>query len=158
MTANHHELDAVDRHLLDIVQTDFPITPRPYVALGEQVGIGEAEAFARIQTLRNAGIIRRIGANFQASRLGWVTTLCAARVPVDRVDSFAALVNALPGVTHNYVRSHDYNVWFTLISPSKAHEIATLDEIRRKTGVEILNLPAQRLYKVLVDLPMREMP
>ncbi len=157
MTAKYHELDAVDRHLLDIVQTDFPMTPRPYAVLGDQVGIGEAEAFARIQALREAGIIRRIGANFQASRLGWVTTLCAARVPVDRMEPFADLVNALPGVTHNYVRSHDYNVWFTLISPSKSLEAAILDEIRRKAGVEILNLPARRLYKVLVDLPMREM-
>ena len=101
-----------------------------------------------------ARIIRRMGANFQSAKLGWVSTLCAARVPEDRMDAFAAVVNACPGVTHNYVRAHVYNIWFTLISPSREHEAETLAAIERETGIAVLNLPATRLFKIRVDFRM----
>jgi DNA-binding Lrp family transcriptional regulator len=149
------EMDDVDRHLLDLMQTDFPLVHRPYALLGERVGISEAEAFARVRAMQDKKIIRRIGANFNASRLGRVTTLCAAHVPEDKFDLFVDMVNGLPEVTHNYVRDHTYNVWFTLISSSHAQETVTLAYLRRETGVTILNLPATRLYKVQVDFAMR---
>lgn len=152
---NKYNMDDVDRHLLDLMQTDFPLEHRPYALLGERVGISEAEAFTRVRAMKDKKIIRRIGANFNASRLGRVTTLCAAYVPEEKFELFVDLVNGLQGVTHNYVRDHTYNVWFTLISSSYAQETATLDHIRRKTGVTILNLPATKLYKVHVDFAMR---
>lgn len=150
------QMDSLDRQLLDIVQTAFPLVPRPYAALGEQLGIGEQDAFDRVQSLKKRGIIRRLGANFQSAKIGFVSTLCAAKVPQDRLDSFTATVNACPGVTHNYLREHSYNVWFTLISPSRDDEAATLAQISRKTGIDILNLPATRLYKIRVDFRMQE--
>lgn len=155
MNTQGYEIDDIDRHLLDIMQTDFPLVSHPYALLGERVGISEEEALARVRAMQNKKVIRRIGANFNASQLGRVTTLCAAHVPEDKFDLFADLVNSLPGVTHNYVRDHTYNVWFTLISSSPAQEAVTLDSIRRETGVTILNLPATRLYKVQVDFAMR---
>lgn len=148
------QLDSLDRRLLDIIQTEFPLVPRPYAALGERLGISEQEAWARVRSLRQRRIIRRLGANFQSAKLGFVSTLCAAKVPDDRLDAFIADVNAQPGVTHNYLRDHAYNVWFTLISPSRDESRAVLDGITARTGVPILNLPATRLFKIRVDFRM----
>lgn len=148
-------MDDVDRRLLDIIQTGFPLSPRPYAELGEQTGISEEEALQRVNALRAARIIRRMGANFQSSRLGWVSTLCAAKVPEERMEAFTEVVNACPGVTHNYVRAHAYNIWFTLISPSREQEAATLAQIEQETGIGILNLPATRLFKIRVDFRMK---
>ena len=147
-------MDSLDRQLLDIIQTDFPLTPRPYAELGQRLGIPEEEALELVRTLRGRKIIRRLGANFQSAKLGFVSTLCAAKVPEDKLDAFIAEVNARPGVTHNYLREHNYNVWFTLISPSREEAQAVLDEISARTGVAILNLPATKLFKIRVDFRM----
>ncbi|MDD4701763.1 MAG: siroheme decarboxylase subunit alpha [Desulfovibrio sp.] len=147
-------LDSLDRQLLDIIQTDFPLCPRPYAELGQRLGIEEQEALDRVRSLKARKIIRRLGANFQSAKLGFVSTLCAAKVPQDKMESFVDEVNAKPGVTHNYLREHNYNIWFTLISPSTQETQATLDEISAQTGIPILNLPATRLFKIRVDFRM----
>lgn len=147
-------LDATDRRILDVIQTDFPLAPRPYAVLGQRLGLSEDEVFARVRALRRRRIIRRLGANFQSAKLGFVSTLCAARVPEERLEAFIAAVNAEPGVTHNYLRDHAYNVWFTLISPSREASRAVLDSLTRRTGVPILNLPATKLFKIRVDFRM----
>lgn len=147
-------LEQLDKALLDIIQTRFPLTPRPYADLGRELGISEAEAHARVSSLRQKGIIRRLGANFQSSKLGFVSTLCAAKVPSDKLDNFIAKVNAEPGVTHNYEREHAYNIWFTLISPSREDAQRTLDKLTAQTGISVLDLPATRLYKIRVDFKM----
>lgn len=150
------QLDAIDKRLLDIIQTGFPIAPRPYAVLGEALDITEAEALARVRRLRELGVVRRLGANFQSKALGFRSTLCAAKVPEEKLDAFIGQVNALPGVTHNYLRAHDYNVWFTLIGPSWDAVRQTLDDLSARTGVAILNLPAEKLYKIKVDFRMAE--
>lgn len=147
-------LDPLDKALLDIIQTRFPLCPRPYAALGQELGITEAEAHSRISALRQKGIIRRLGANFQSNKLGFVSTLCAAKVPPDKLENFVSLVNAHVGVTHNYEREHTYNIWFTLISPSREDAQQTLDNLTAQTGIPILNLPATRLFKIRVDFKM----
>lgn len=151
---NSAHMDSLDRQLLDIIQTDFPLCPRPYAELGQRLGIAEQEAFDRVRALKASKIIRRLGANFQSAKLGFVSTLCAAKVPDDKMDDFVARVNACPGVTHNYLREHAYNIWFTLISPSREESQATLDAIAAATGIAILNLPATRLFKIRVDFRM----
>lgn len=148
------DLEAVDRSLLELIQSGFPIAARPYQILGEKTGISEEEAFGRIRAMRESGIIRRLGANFQSAKLGFFSTLCAAKVPPDRLAMFIAAVNALPGVTHNYERRHEYNIWFTLIAASKEKAAAILADLEERTGIEILNLPATKMYKIRVDFPM----
>ena len=148
------ELSDIQKKLLDIIQTDFPLEPRPYAVLGQRLGIAEEEALAAVNDLRERKIIRRLGANFQSKKLGFVSTLCAARVPDEKMDAFTAEVNAHVGVTHNYLREHDYNIWFTLISPSRAEAEAILAGFTERTGVPILNLPATRLFKIRVDFRM----
>lgn len=147
-------LDAHDRRILGIIQSGFPLESRPYAAIGREVGLSEEEVFARVRGLKARKIIRRLGANFQSAKLGFRSTLCAAKVPEETFEDFVAEVNRHTGVTHNYLRDHEYNVWFTCIGPSWEAVCELLDGITRKTGIPILNLPAKRMYKIKVDFQM----
>lgn len=147
-------MDQLDKQLLDIIQTDFPLESRPYAALGQRLGLTEAETLARVRALKAQGVIRRVGANFQSKKLGWHSTLCAAHVAEDQLESFVAEVNRHPGVTHNYQRRHAFNVWFTYIGESREAVAQALAGITARTGVPILNLPADRLFKIRLDFRM----
>jgi siroheme decarboxylase len=150
-------MDDTDKHILDIIQTGFPIASRPYAVIGAAVGLTESETLARVRALRGKGVIRRIGANFQSAKIGFTSTLCAASVPPKSLEAFVAMVNAHPGVTHNYLRDHPINVWFTMIGPSIAAIRDDLAAITAATGIPILNLPADRLFKIRVDFAMSGM-
>jgi len=142
-------MDAIDRKLLNLIQEDFPITAAPFAQVAVRLGIGEAEVLDRVGRLTAKGIIRRIGAVFDLRKLGFVSTLCAARVPEEKIPAFVDVVNACPGVTHNYRREHEYNVWFTLIAPDEEELAAALAEIKKETGiVDILSLRAVRTFKI----------
>ena len=147
-------MDDLDRSILDVIQSGFPLEARPYAVLGEQLGLTEAEVLARVRALKDSGVIRRIGANFHSAKLGWHSTLCAAKVPEEQFDDFIAEVNSHTGVTHNYLRDHDINVWFTFIGPDPETVQATLKAITAKTGIDILYLPATKLFKIKVDFNM----
>ena len=148
-------LDDTDRKILNRIQSDFPITPRPYLSIAEQLGLSEQEIISRQTRLKAHEIIRLIGGNFYPEKLGFVSTLCAAKVPEDKIDHFADIVNRYPGVTHNYLRKHRYNVWFTLIAESEARLAEILEEIREASGVaELLSLPAKEVFKIKVDFRM----
>lgn len=148
------DIDAQDQRILNIIQSGFPLEPRPYTVIGQSAGLSEEEVLRRVRGLRERKIIRRIGANFQSAKLGFRSTLCAAKVPENDLETFVEEVNSHPGVTHNYLRDHAYNVWFTCIGPSWEAVCATLDEITRKTGISILNLPATKVYKIKVDFQL----
>jgi len=138
--------------ILNEIQRNFPITHRPFLALARRLKLSEKEIIGRVRNLKDVGIIRRIGASFSARAVGFTSTLCAARVRGQKIDKFVAVVNTYPGVTHNYEREGDYNIWFTLIAPSRKKINQILAEISRKTGVkEILNLPASKTFKIAVD-------
>ena len=142
-------IDDMDRAILNLIQSDFPITPRPYLAIAERLGFSENDVIKRLGRLKKKGIIRRIGGNFVPEKLGFVSTLCAARVPEDRIESFAVSVNRYPGVTHNYQRDNKYNVWFTFIAPSIKEIEENLKNISQQTGIkEIINLPATKVFKI----------
>ena len=147
-------LDATDRVILGMIQSSFPIDSRPYAIIGKEAGISEQEALDRVRRLKQRRIIRRLGANFQSAKLGFRSTLCAAKVPEDALDAFVAEVNSHTGVTHNYLRDHEYNIWFTCIGPSWEAVCELLDGITAKTGIPVLNLPAERMYKIKVDFQM----
>ena len=143
------ELDSIDSAILNRIQSDFPITSRPYLAVADELGLTEKNVLDRVAALKKAGIIRRIGGNFVPGKLGFVSTLCAARVPADKIGRFAEIVNRYPGVTHNYQRDNEYNVWFTFIAPSMDEIEANLKKIAADSGVNnILNLPATKVFKI----------
>jgi len=142
-------MDDIDKKILNIIQNDFPIVAEPFKAVGERLGLSDDEVLARVRNLKADGIIRRVGAVFDLRKLGYASTLCAAQVPEDKLEKFVNMVNAYPGVTHNYRRKHDYNIWFTFIAPTMADIEKALAEITEKTGVTgILNMPARRTFKI----------
>ena len=144
-------MDSQDRELLNEIQSDFPVESHPYRIIGERIGMTETEVLSRIAKLKEQGIIRRFGASINSRRVGFVSTLLAAKVPQEKFDFFVETVNACPGVTHNYERSHEYNVWFTLIAPSGEEKQKTIQELEEKTGIDILELPAKKIFKIKVD-------
>ena len=145
-------MDDIDRAIINEIQSDFPITPRPYHKVGQRFNISESEVLERVKKLKVDGIIRRIGGNFDSRMLNFTSTLCAARVPEEKMEQFIQVVNNYPGVTHNYLRNHDYNVWFTFIAPNMSYIDKALKEISETVGVtEIRNLPAVKMYKIKVD-------
>ena len=142
-------MDAIDKKILNILQKEFPLEERPFLIVAGRCGISEDEALARIKKMKDKGIIRRIGAVFDGGKLGRVSTLCAAHVPEDKIDHFVQIVNANKGVTHNYRRNHEYNIWFTASAASAGELSALLDDVREKTGVtDILNMRAVRTFKI----------
>ncbi len=147
-----HEIDDVDKALLNRIQSDFPITSRPYRTIAEDLGLSEGEVLKRVSRLKASGIIRRIGGNFTPEKLGFVSTLCAAKVPEDKISQFAEVVNRYPGVTHNYRRENTFNIWFTFIAPKMDEINANLKQIAAETGVtDILNMPATRVFKIRAE-------
>ena len=143
------ELDAADRAIINRIQSDFPVDARPYRTIAKELELSESQVIERVKALKEAGIIRRIGGNFVPHKVGFVSTLCAAKVPENQIDAFARVVNRYTGVTHNYRRENEFNVWFTFIAQSREEIQRNLDEISRKTGVEaILNLPATKVFKI----------
>ena len=149
-------IDDKDKQIINHIQSDFPICKRPYAVIGEALSMDEKEVIHRVVKLKEAGFIRRIGGNFSPEKLGFFSTLCAARVPEDQIDTFAAVVNRYKGVTHNYVREDEFNVWFTFIEASVEEIEANLAEISEQTGVScIYNLPATRVFKIRAEFTVK---
>lgn len=148
-------MDDLDRSIINIIQSDFPIAPRPYAEVAKRLDLSEEDILERVRALKEEGIIRRIGASFNSRKLEFSSTLCAARVPEEKVEAFVNTVNRFPGVTHNYLRKSPYNVWFTFIAETMDEIEESLEIIRQETGVEeIRNLPAVRTFKIKVDFAL----
>jgi DNA-binding Lrp family transcriptional regulator len=142
-------MDELDRRILNEIQKNFPIVSDPWEEVGARLGVSGDEVFSRVRRLRERGLIRRIGGVFDPGKLGFASTLCAARVPEDQLEAFVRTVNAFEGVTHNYGRNDSWNVWFTVIAPSEEELDRVLGEIRGKTGIrEILDLRSTRKFKI----------
>ncbi len=142
-------MDDIDKVILNRIQSDFPIEPEPFDIIGQELGISGDEVIARVNQLKVKGVIRRIGANFVPGKVGFVSTLCAAQVPEEKIDEFARIVNRYPGVTHNYQRDNEFNVWFTFIARSRQEIETNLAQIAKESGVQtILNLPATHVFKI----------
>ena len=142
-------MDSIDKKILNIMQKEFPLTERPFQIVAEKCGISEEDALSRIQRLKDVGIIRRIGAVFDGAKLGRVSTLCAARVPQDKLGKFVSAVNMSKGVTHNYLRDNEYNVWFTLNASTAQDVEFFLADLKKKTGItDILDMRAVRTFKI----------
>lgn len=148
-------MDETDRKILNLIQSEFPVHPRPFKELGNLLGLSEAQVLQRVRQMKAAGVIRRIGGSFDSRKLGFYSTLCAAKVPEQDVERFNSVINSYHGVTHNYQRNHQYNIWFTLIGESREAVMRTLEEMAKKAGVgEIVSLPATRTFKIRVKFEL----
>ena len=150
-------LDDADRKLLNLMQSSFPIAARPYEHVAAKAGMEEAEVLARVQHLLEARIIREITPIFDTRALGYSSMLVAAKVDPEFPHRAASFINTHPGVTHNDLRDHDFNLWFTLATEpgSKLGMDGTLDVMAERTGAEsIRQLPTLKLFKIRMDLEM----
>src|SRR3954449_28963 len=146
-----------DRKLLNLMQGSFPLEPRPYARVAEQAGMTEAAVLARVQELIDARIIRQVTPIFDTRALGYSSMLVAAKVDAENPHRPAGVINAHPGVSHNYLRNHEFNLWFTIaVEPdSKLGLQGTLDALAAETGAEsIRQLPTLKLFKIRMDLEM----
>jgi len=142
-------MDEIDKKILNILQKEFPLAEEPFAIVAEKCGISEEETLARVQKMKEEGIIRRIGAVFDGAKMGRVSTLCAARVPEDKIELFVKTVNASKNVTHNYRRDDEYNIWFTVSAASAKELESFLDHVKEKTGVtDILDMRAAKTFKI----------
>ena len=149
------QLDAVDKKLLNDIQWVFPLVDRPYLEIAKRYDISEEDVMCRIAFLKNMGIIRQINAIFDTRRLGYKSALIAFAVRPDKLDSVAEKINEHPGVSHNYERNHEYNMWFTLAVPPGSDMKKDLDRMASFEGViKHRVLPTLKLYKIGVRLDM----
>jgi len=151
------DLDILDKKILNIVQYHFPLVSRPYEEIAMTLGITEQEVLQRLDNLKKEGIIKNIRGIFNYQQLGYSGLLCAAAVDPKDVNKAAEFINHYPGVTHNYLRNHYFNLWFTLITPSTSKAQAIIQEIKELAEVkDILEFPALNLFKIKVDFHFDE--
>lgn len=152
-------LDATDKQLLNRMQLDFPLTETPWVALGTGLNLTGHEVLQRVVKLKRDGIIRELSAIFDTKALGYASTLAAARVPEGRLEQAAAVVSAHPGVSHNYRRDAEFNLWFTLAVPPGESLDDHINRLADEAGFEdFLPLPTTRTFRIGVKLDLGDGP
>jgi siroheme decarboxylase len=153
--ASDDQLEPLDRELLNALQWDFPLEPRPFAVLGARLGIPEAAVRERVAKVKELGVLRQLSAIFDTRALGYGSSLVAAKIDPDRVDDAAEVISAHPGVSHNYKRNHAYNLWYTIAVPPGDSLEGHLDVLHRDSGAIVTRpLPTLKLYKIGVKLDM----
>jgi DNA-binding Lrp family transcriptional regulator len=150
-------IDDVDRKVLNLMQGKFPLEPKPYAAVAQLAGLTEAEVMARVQRLLDDRIIRQVTPIYDTRALGYGSMLVAAKVDPEHPWRAAKIINSHPGVSHNYLRNHEFNMWFTIAveESSKLGLQGTLDVLQELTGAEsIRQLPTLKLFKIRMDLDL----
>jgi len=148
-------LEDLDRELLNAVQWDFPLDPRPFAVIGERLGLSEEATRERVARVKALGVLRQLSAIFDTRALGYGSALVAAQIDPDRVDEAAAVISAHPGVSHNYKRNHRYNLWYTVAVPPGDSLEEHVEVLHRDSGALVTRrLPTLKLYKIGVKLDM----
>jgi DNA-binding Lrp family transcriptional regulator len=150
-------LDDLDRRLLNLMQGSFPIAPEPYAHVAALAEIEEEEVMRRVRRLLEQRIIRQVTPIFDTRALGDSSMLVAAKVDPEHPHRAAQVINEHPGVSHNYLRNHDFNLWFTIATEpdSELGLEGTLDVLAREAGAEaVRQLPTLKLFKIRMDLEM----
>ena len=152
-------LDETDKRLMNLLQSSFPLTVEPYAALAPEAGLDVDELMERTARLLDERIIREITPIFDTRALGYSSMLVAAKVDAEHPHRAAKIINSHPGVSHNYLRTHEFNLWFTIATPpdSELGLEGTLEVLQRLTGAEsIRQLPTLRLFKINMNLEMEK--
>lgn len=141
------ELKTLDNRLLNEYQRGFPLTPRPYADIAEDLGVSEDEILVRLERLCDEGLISRIGAVIRPNTIG-ASTLAAITVPEERIDEVAEFISSLPEVNHNYEREHDFNLWFVITAADGGAVRDTIMRIEKETGLEVMDLPLKESFHI----------
>lgn len=145
-------MDDIDKAIINRLQQGLPICESPYRYVAEQLGVAEAELLERLQNLLNQGVLSRFGPMYHAEQMGGALTLAAMKVPAERFDEIAGIVNGFPEVAHNYARNHALNMWFVLATEKPEQVQAVIDAIERQTGLTVYNMPKIKEYYVGLQL------
>jgi siroheme decarboxylase len=151
-------LDELDKRLLNLMQGSFPIAARPYASVADAAGLSEDEVMVRVQRLLDERIIRQVTPIFDTRALGYSSMLVAAKVDPENPWRAARIINEHPGVSHNYLRNHEFNIWFTIATEpdSPLGLDGTLEVLAGLAGAEsVRQLPTLRLFKIRMDLEMQ---
>ena len=150
-------MDKLDKEILNEIQWTFPLVQRPYSEIAKKFAISDDEMMQRLIVLKQAGIIRQLSAIFDTRRLGYKSALVAMAISPDRLDQIASQINKHPGVSHNYERNHEYNLWFTLAVPPGSDLKSEIDKFSKLQGInKVRMLPTIKLFKIGVKLEMIE--
>ena len=177
-------MNSFEQQILDVIQDAFPLTERPYLRLAEMLNcdskkdagekcanlvVTEQKVFDAVEKMRTSGVIRRIGGVYDSKKLGFISRLCAGKVPASSLDfseephaltsmeSFATVVMDEPAITHNYIRSHEYNVWFTVIAENEFAIQTVVDRVCAKTELHDVHvLTATKKYKINTVMSLDE--
>jgi len=150
-------LDEADKRLLNALQSRFPLDPRPFAAVAGELGTSEADVLDRSAYLLRERIIREITPIFDTTALGYSSMLVAAKVDAENPHRAAGIINEHPGVSHNYLRNHDFNLWFTIATApgSRLGLDGTLEVLRELSGAESMRkLPTLTMFKINMNLEM----
>jgi DNA-binding Lrp family transcriptional regulator len=146
------EFTLLEKRILDEFQRDLPLSPMPYAAMAEQLGVSEEDVLRTLESLQRRGVVSRVGAVFRPKRLG-ASALAAMTVPQERMEEVAALVNGYREVNHNYEREHPFNLWFVVTAHDERRLAEVLEDIARRTGLAVMDLPLVEDYHI--DLGFR---
>ena len=148
-------MDTLDRKLMNLLQEGLPLQKDPYAVVAEQLGVTRREITERIEALLREGYIRRLGGAFDTRAMGYTSFLIGLRAPQEQFAEIAQMVNACPGVTHNYRRSGFLNMWFTLSVKSEAEKEAWLQQLREKFSLEdVFEFSKKKNFKLHVFFDM----
>ena len=150
-------LDSTDRRLLELLQEGLPIVPEPYREIADALGISHREALERVARLKGIGLIRRLSGFFRSEKLGYCSVLCAMRVPEEHIGQVSEFLRGVPGVTHNYIREHALNMWFTLIYRDEAEARRVIRDLERSGWTDrVLRFARARTFKIRAAFPVEE--
>lgn len=156
-TTGSRMMDSTDKDILNFIQREFPLEREPFAAIGREVGLAGDEVIRRVEALKRGRVIRQISAIFDTRVLGYQSTLVAAKIPADKLNAGAKAINSHPGVSHNYERNNELNLWYTVAVPpdSRLGLEGTVDVLHHISGAEKTRiLPTLKLFKIGVTLDM----
>ncbi len=147
-------MDKIDRTILNIIQEEFPLTKKPFEVVGKQAGISEEETLERIRRLTEEGYIRRIGLVLERKKLGYAGLLCGAHVDADYIEKVADAISKEPGVTHNYEREGELNLWFTVTMKTMDDINTFITTLENTFSIKVYKFPEKRTFKIKTYFPV----
>ena len=147
-------MDKIDRTILNIIQEEFPLTKKPFEVVGKQAGISEEETLERVRRLTEEGYIRRIGLVLERKKLGYAGLLCGTHVDADYIEKVADAISKEPGVTHNYEREGELNLWFTVTMKTMDDINTFITNLENAFPIKVYRFPEKRTFKIKTYFPV----
>jgi DNA-binding Lrp family transcriptional regulator len=142
-----------EARVLNRVQKGIPAVSKPFLEIGKDTSLNEDEVLDIISNLKESGVIRNISGIFDGEKLGYYLSLVAFEIPEGKIEEAATVINSHPGVSHNYLRDHKYNIWFTLAEENKESFNTSVSVLASKSSAkDYLVLRNEKLLKIGVYL------